>query len=48
MMKGGKDHVVCGKPSSKFIGNVLHKILPDTANPSQHAGVAEQGSGCKS
>lgn len=44
-MKAGKDRVVAGKPDSKFIGNVVNNLLPDTVTASLHAKGARPGSG---
>jgi short-subunit dehydrogenase len=46
-MKAGKDRVVAGKPDSKFIGNVVNTILPDSMSAALHAKGAEPGSGLK-
>lgn len=44
-MKASKDRVVAGKTDSKFIGNVVNTILPDTMTAALHAKGAEPGSG---
>lgn len=46
-MKAGKDRVVAGKPGSKFIGNVINNLAPDTVKADLHAAGAEPGSGRK-
>ena len=44
-MKAGKDRIVAGKPDSKFIGNVVNKLLPDTMTADLHAKGARPDSG---
>lgn len=46
-MKAGKDRVVAGLPSSKFIGNVINNLAPDTVKADLHAAQAKPGSGLK-
>lgn len=46
-MKDGKDRIVAGMMSSKFIGNVLNNVAPDTVKAKLHAADAEPGSGLK-
>lgn len=46
-MKAGKDRIVAGMKSSKFIGNVINNLAPDTVKAKLHAGQAEPGSGLK-
>jgi len=45
--KDGKDRVVAGMVSSKFIGNVVNNLAPDTVKADLHAKDAEPGSGVK-
>lgn len=44
-MKAEKDRVVASKPDSKFIGNIVNNLLPDTVTASLHAKGARPGSG---
>nr|WP_314539037.1 SDR family NAD(P)-dependent oxidoreductase [uncultured Massilia sp.] len=46
-MKEGKDRIVAGMMSSKFIGNVVNNVAPDTVKADLHAGQARPGSGVK-
>jgi len=46
-LKEGKDRIVAGLPSSKFIGNVVNNLAPDTVKADLHAGQAKPGSGLK-
>lgn len=46
-MKEGKDRIVAGMMSSKFIGNVVNNVAPDTVKADLHAGQAKPGSGVK-
>ncbi len=47
VLQDGKDRIVAGMKSSKFIGNVINNIAPDTVKAKLHAGQAEPGSGLK-
>lgn len=44
-MKAGKDRIVAGMTSSKFIGNVINNLAPDTVKADLHAKEARPGSG---
>lgn len=46
-MKDGKDRIVAGMMSSKFIGNVVNNVAPDTVKADLHAAEAKPGSGLK-
>lgn len=46
-MKAGKDRVVAGKSGSKFIGNIINNLAPDSIKADLHAAGAEPGSGLK-
>jgi len=43
--KEGKDRIVAGLTSSKFIGNVVNNLAPDTVKAALHAAQAKPGSG---
>ena len=44
-LKEGKDRIVAGLTSSKFIGNVVNNLAPDTVKAALHAAQAKPGSG---
>ena len=46
-LKEGKDRIVAGLTSSKFIGNVVNNLAPDTVKADLHAAQAKPGSGLK-
>jgi len=46
-LKDGKDRIVAGMMSSKFIGNVVNNLAPDTVKADLHAAQARPGSGLK-
>ena len=46
-LKEGKDRIVAGLASSKFIGNVVNNLAPDTVKADLHAAQARPGSGLK-
>lgn len=46
-LKEGRDRIVAGLASSKFIGNVVNNLAPDTVKADLHAAQARPGSGLK-